>query len=263
MKAFLAALGEAFVGDLQRRLLSDGEMLRKHGLPTVEDYLVSARVKGFSRLVVNASESVRTLLTSLSSVSGTYSAAIMSDLAVVGKFKKLSNLPAFAVDPHAWTDLMRSHGRDFADIIEQWLASRIVSGDQVQSFVDSGEVPAVLVGCLADPYIPFLCADCGLSFCSKQARGRHRRRVHRHRLALRSAVWGSLCPSCGIQFGTRARLLQHMAYDQPLCGQLLMESEPLLLLAEVVQSLDARDAAVSKANRRIGLPERFAAVPAI
>ncbi len=116
MKAFRAALGEACVGDLQRRLFSDGEMLRKHGLPTVEDYLIAARVTGFFRLVVNASESVRTLLTSLAEVGGTYSAAILCDFEVIGQFNKFANLLAFAADLHKWTDLMRSHGRDFAEL---------------------------------------------------------------------------------------------------------------------------------------------------
>ncbi len=127
---------------------------------------------------------------------------------------------------------------------------------------DSDEL-AVGVGCFADPYMPFLCDECGLSFCSKQARGQHRRRVHGHSLALRAVVWGSCCPSCSIEFSTRARFLQHMAYDKPACGRLLMESEPVLLPDELVKSLDARNAALSRSNRRVGLPERFAAVPAL
>ena len=82
-------------------------------------------------------------------------------------------------------------------------------------------------------------------------------------MPIRTMVWGSRCTECQVQFFTRPRLIQHLAYDSVLCRRTFMEGEPLALDPLVVKELDKRDSAMAKANKRAGLPVRHAFMPAM
>ena len=104
---------------------------------------------------------------------------------------------------------------------------------------------------------------CSEAFASKQALGLHKRRVHQFLIPIRRMVWGTRCPICSVQFHSRPRLIQHLAYDAQVCRREFLDGEPLELPDEVIKRLDAIDAVKARSNRRAGLPERFAFVPAL
>ena len=64
-----------------------------------------------------------------------------------------------------------------------------------------------------------------------------------------------------MQFHTRPRLIQHLTYDNVVCRSSFLAGEELSV--EHTRLLDAADAVQAKANRRAGLPQRFASKPAV
>ena len=222
------------------------------------------RLKFYSKMAVSGSEPLRTVVTASSVVEGSFAQELFLDFEKVRKFHKLSSLPPFKADPHKWADLCVGHGADFRSIIDLWLVECCKSADPIALPLscDLGEVPLSCV-VRSDPFLPHACDSCSVVFASPQALGLHKRRVHGFMNPIRRMIWGSCCPICALEFHSRPRLIQHISYDSPSCRSDFLESEPLELSVEVTRTLDARDAVTSRANRRAGLPERQAVVPAM
>ena len=92
MRALRAALGEAFDG--AKHLSTDSALLRRFGLPTVEDHVAAVRMKGFAKIAVSASEALRTLLTASTSIPGSYGGSVSENLAVLHQYSKVYVLAA-------------------------------------------------------------------------------------------------------------------------------------------------------------------------
>ncbi len=181
-----------------------------------------------------------------------------SNFVLLNEFPKLAELPKFSENPHKWTQLFSTCGAEFRQIVELWLAARLGSSAHADTVASTNDLAAAK----GDPYLPFSCPECGDCFASKQAAGLHRRRSHQFVIPIRQMVWGNKCPECGVEFHTRARLIQHLAYDAKLCRASFLKSEPVVLPLALVKELDARDASTSRSMRHRGLPERHALEPA-
>ncbi len=82
-------------------------------------------------------------------------------------------------------------------------------------------------------------------------------------IPIRRMVWGNVCPVCQVQFHSRLRLVQHVAYEGHACRVSFLESESLELPVDFIKQLDAIDARQSRASKRAGFPERHTVVPAL
>jgi hypothetical protein len=247
--------------DGRKPSISNEALITKFGVPPVEVVLEGMRLRFYSKLVVNASEALRTVLSALVEVPSSFSCELAANFKRLAKFNKLVEMPPFASDPHKWADLCSRSGHEFRCIVDLWVKSFCGGAGLVE--IPLSEVPGLLPAVVrSDPFLPFQCEECGLAFASVQALGLHRRRVHNYMHPIRRMVWGSLCPVCGIQFHTRPRLIQHLAYDSTSCKAVFLDGEPLELSVDFIRTLDAADAVKARTNRRAGLPERFAEVPA-
>ena len=156
--------------------------------------------------------------------------------------------------------MCRDFGSDFRSIVDLWAQSKGGSTGPNDLPLSEDRLP---VEARSDPFLPRQCAECPRAFASVQALGQHRRRDHGYMHPIRRMVWGSKCTECNVQFHTRPRLIQHLTYDNVKCRTSFLAGEPLELSIEHIMKLDAADAAKAKANRRAGLPERFADRPAV
>lgn len=106
-KTYLQAVRLAFKQnwDGDRDLLTNSELFAKFDIDTVEDVVTSMRLKLFSKLVPQASEALRTLLSATAAVKGTFANAVVLCFSIVRVFSKLAGFPEFEVDPHRWADL--------------------------------------------------------------------------------------------------------------------------------------------------------------
>ncbi len=66
-----------------------------------------------------------------------------------------------------------------------------------------------------------------------------------------------------MQFHSRPKLLQHLARDSARCRVSFLDSEPLVLPKEIVATVDKADTSSARSNRAVGLPIRFAGIPAV
>jgi hypothetical protein len=143
------------------------------------------------------------------------------------------------------------HGADFRSIIEQWLVSR---RKVLSPVVEPLSLDRLLVA-RGDLYLLFACEVCGAAYPSKQGLGLHRQRCFGYALPIRTMAWGSRCPLCSVEFCSRLRLIQHLAYDSKSCRTEFLDGEPLSLPMEVIKALDKRDAEGARADRRAGYPK--------
>ena len=239
--------------------MSNEALVAKYEVAPVEVVLACMRLRFYSKLVVNASEAMRTVLSALVEVPSSYSFALVADFVQLRLFSKLQGMPCFTADPHKWADMCDAYGAEFRSIVALWAKSKCGKSCPVDVPSSLDVLPVVA---RSDPFLPHRCLDCPLGFASVQALGQHRRRAHGFMNPIRRSIWGSKCPVCEVQFHTRPRLLQHLSYDSASCKAIFLDGEPVVLPLELVLQLDAADAAKSRANRRAGLPERFADCPA-
>jgi hypothetical protein len=171
------------------------------------------------------------------------------------------SLKLFDDDPHAWSDLTFNHLLEYKEIVDVFVKENRTKRWLIP-FIDGTEAADPQAVSFKDPYLPFTCEHCGDRFACAQACGVHRRTLHGFRIDVRSKVWGTRCPCCQKQFHERPRLIQHLAYDSARCKAIFAQGEFLSLPRDLVAQLDAQDASKARARRHLGLPERFAEVPA-
>jgi hypothetical protein len=254
-KAVRAALGQSW--DSTKPVLTDVQLRSTFGFNDVADMVDARRLKFFSRVAVDASEAFRTVLSASVLVVGSYANALVEAFTLVRAFRKLASMPLFTDDPHRWSDLASLHAADFKEIVGMWLDSRV---GQVRVSLCADDVSRSVC---TDVFLPYVCSLCNLAFASAQALGQHKRRVHGFINPIRLMVWGSLCPVCAVEFHTRPRLVQHLSFDGRSCREEFLAGEPLELPIDFIRQLDAKDAVLARQNRRAGLPERQAVLPAL
>lgn len=169
MKSFRAAFGQSYDG--KNEILSDAALMEQHDIDTVENYLAAVRAKFFSKLLVTATESMRTHLSSLVDVEGSFAHALKQNLDSMHGFSKVSFWPLFSQDPHAWTDFLSSYGAEFRDIVDLWLKSRRSTGAGSGIAIEASEIPEPSRAVRSDLHLPHVCSECNLSFSSKQSLG--------------------------------------------------------------------------------------------
>ncbi len=131
------------------KLLSDDEFVVKFGIVPVEDLVLSARVKFFSKLAGHASEAMRTLITAVVDMPGTFAHEVRANLDELRCFSKLDQVPLLSLDPHHCCDLFFTACSELRDIVGAWVATR--------KSVVHREVPVVGGGGAcgrADPFWP-------------------------------------------------------------------------------------------------------------
>ena len=191
-------------------------------------------------------------------VAGSFAQALVGAIELAGAFKKFESMPPFTSDPHKWADLASIHGGEFKQLVDFWLASR-VGQERVSTL---GEVDLGRPVC-SDMFLPYECATCSVAFSTKQGLGVHKRIRHGYGLNVRRMIWGTKCPQCNVEFHSRPRLLQHVAYDGVSCRLSFLESEPYELSLEQTKQLDEADAVAMRILRNRGLPQKLAVLPAM
>jgi hypothetical protein len=260
MKIFRTALGQAYNG--KSKLMTDEQLVQQFKIVPIEVKVAAARLKFFTKLTVHASEPLRTLLTAVAGISGTYSREVAANLETFSSFDKCSTMPPFSENPHRWGDSFRMAGMEFRELVDKWALAQPCLFVQAQPSDSPGSSGGGVVA-QADPFSPFGCPDCDMRFNSKQSLGLHKRRVHQFIHPIRTMVWGSKCTECHLEFHTRPRLIQHLAYDNAGCRASFLDGEPLELPRETVDALDLADSKRARAHKAVGLPIRFADIPAL
>ena len=96
------------------------------------------------------------------------------------------------------------------------------------------------------------CHVCDKSCSSEVALRAHLVRAHGARNPVRTRILMPCCPVCHINFGTRAKAMNHMLYTSPACGRFFVAHNDSLP-PELISKLEAVDAKASTSNRKKGL----------
>ena len=75
-------------------------------------------------------------------------------------------------------------------------------------------------------------------------------------MKIRSYLDMTSCPGCDHEYNTRPRLIQHLLYDAPACGEFLWGLSPPPPGPERVAEFDQKDAELARDNRNEGTPKR-------
>ena len=84
--------------------------------------------------------------------------------------------------------------------------------------------------------------------------------THKKRNVARWFAPGKICRCCNSIFGSRPRLLKHLAYNSPNC-LVFVQNNFAPISDDEVALLDKADLVHVKSNKAAGLPMTFAPVP--
>ena len=131
---------------------------------------------------------------------------------------KLFELPLPEVEPREWEKLVFKNGVAWQNSLRKFLVTVPLQRCRWQQIVASiweGETDSSSDG-------EFLCQSCGRTFAAKWASLQsHRSIAHGWRNPLRQYISGSRCPSCGVDFRSRARCLAHALRSSKFCRERL------------------------------------------
>ncbi len=157
---------------------------------------------------------------------------------------KVEGMVSPSVDLEPWERVWREHRVAWKSMVKMFLA-HVASAPPVSrpSRSEAGFQP-----------VPrsWPCDECTSVFASSKAMWSHKMAKHGHRNKYRLFVVGVVCPSCQVSFGTRARVIDHIAHRCKKC-KLVADSGSLPQVPEaILQVLDAETQAARVSARKRG-----------
>jgi hypothetical protein len=232
----------------ERSAVSDFEVRRALGQPSIDCRVMSARLRFLPRVILHAPPVLRALLYDSGGCGASWTRLVCNDLEYAWHRSPMcSNLPHPEVDPEAWQSLITSNlwpsvVRD-CHFVESVL-DRSKSCDRHSPSQLSGEFECGT------------CASCGVAerfFSSNQALLSHQRAKHGFRCSARFFASSSgICMCCKSMFVTRLRLLRHLTDRRRQCLAKLVAKNAPKLSERVVKELDLIDRESRREAQRLG-----------
>jgi len=226
-------------------------------VPSLDCYVRKRRLKYLARLTQAQFDSLHAVLQSKGNLGENmpWVDLLINDLKILrhssnGKLSELPD-PTESLVPY-WT-LARNYPGEWKAIVELYKthnddvdnSKQVVFGQNQGSHLNANS---------------FCCGVCGKSWDSWRKLSVHKWSKHGMRSDIRQFVGDiCVCPVCGTNFFTRARLVKHLLERRVRskvrgvsCQQAFLDSNPALVPPKILETLELRDAACAKAGRRNG-----------
>ena len=96
------------------------------------------------------------------------------------------------------------------------------------------------------------CDECDRTFVSRKALLSHKQREHGRRRPARAVIWGSVCPSCGTDFHSLTRVMDHLTRGRLQCRLAFATGAVGAVSEEVQADVDAKLSCEIRDGRRLG-----------
>ena len=222
----------------QQQGTADSVVLRQIKAQSIDVVIRIDRLCALPRLLSTAPPCLLAMLRETCSHPRTWASEVLSDLVSLHtRAKQLESMPSPSEHTAEWSGLMAGFPKQWKTIVRKTFSVQYRDVDEGSASTAShGDVPLVV-----DPYY-FPCQRCNRMFRSGRALRTHLYKSHGVSNGARQWAVSSKCAACAIDFQTRLRCIDHLAYRSKKCLDILMQTTPPLSDDECAV-LDAEDAA--------------------